>query len=402
MLFNTVLSRTNVRDLKNKILSLEKTMPIHTEKIFTKGEQFFDAMIDDIDQAKESIDLETYLFNKDELGKKILNTLTEAAKRGVKIRVLVDGAGTRFWDSGFMRQLTKAGAQRRVFHPFPWNFWQWSRSVVKLPWMLKWIYLLLKMNSRNHRKVCIIDDKIVFIGSLNISQCHISKEQNGEGWRDTGVRINGEDTITLKKAFVSAWDHIPIKERIRQIFKHVNTNPTFRLNHNWLRRRILYKNLLKKIAHCKQKVWITNAYFVPDNFLLKHLKDAAERGVDVRVLLPRKSDIFIMPWASNYFYQNLLKAGVRIFEYLPSMLHAKTLIFDDSAMVGSSNLNHRSLMHDLEVDVNLRLPESKKALEQQFLEDLKQAREIKRENPSVRPWYQRLLGRMALYLKYWI
>jgi cardiolipin synthase len=249
----------------------------------------------------------------------------------------------------------------------------------------------------------MIDQAIVYVGSMNISACHLTpKMLGGQNWRDTAAKITGANVADLQAAFEASWNHIPIQERVKEIFRHVNTNPVFRLNTNWHRRRILYKNLLRRIANCKNRIWITNAYFVPDTFLLNKLKEAAKSGVDVRILLPNKSDIFIMPWASSIFYAKLLETGVRIFEYLPSVLHAKTLILDDWMSVGSSNLNHRSLLHDLEVDVNIRLVESKKIIAQQFLNDLQHSQEINLKDWWKRPWYQRFIGRLALYLKYMI
>jgi cardiolipin synthase len=375
---------------------------ITTEQIISDTPSFFQYLLDDIATAKRSIDLETYIFDRDEIGQKVADELVRAAQRGINVRILVDGAGTPLWGSILTRNLENAGVQTRIFHPFPWRLWHWSRSVVRVSPLLKAIYLLLKINSRNHRKVCIIDDEIAYVGSLNISKSHLDKEQWGEYWRDIAVRLNGVDIRELKMAFDAAWHHMPIQERIREIFSYINKNPIFRLNNTRHRRRILYKNLLRRMNQCQHRIWITNAYFVPDNFLLKKLSDAAQRGIDVRILLPQKSDIFIMPWTSTTFYYNLLKSGVRIFEYLPSMLHAKSLILDDWVSVGSSNLNHRSLLHDLEVDVNIRLPESKKLIIEQFIADLARSKEIQINYWQQRPYYQRIIGRLLLYIKYWI
>jgi len=238
---------------------------------------------------------------------------------------------------------------------------------------------------------------------MNICKDHLSKELGGNGWRDTSIRLENTNFDTMNKAFDSAWSHRTIQERLKDTFHYIRRDPIFRFNYTWLRRRILYKNLLRKIRQCKQRIWITNAYFVPDNFLLRRLKEAARHGVDVRILLPKKSDVFVMPWASSTFYYSLLKAGVRIFEYLPSNLHAKTLILDNWMLIGSSNLNFRSLLHDLELDVNIRRQETKNELAAEFLEDLKQSKEISiHDLSSHRPWHQRLLGRLVLYMKYWI
>ncbi|MDF1654812.1 MAG: phospholipase D-like domain-containing protein [Coxiellaceae bacterium] len=373
------------------------------ETIFTNGSDYFHQLISDLHQAKHSIDLETYIFSNDTIGRRIMEALIRAAERGVNVRVLVDGCGTPQWGATMAPYLEQAGGKSKVFHPFPWQVWNWSRSVVKLPSMAKGIYLFLKVNSRNHRKVCIIDDKIAYTGSVNIDKSHLSYNEGGDDWRDTGIRIINANLHDLLAAFNSAWTHQTIKERIRNIFSHVKANPTVRLNYSRHRRRILYKNLLRRIDHCKQRIWITNAYFVPDNFLLKRLKDAAQRGIDVRILLPRKSDHFIMPWASSTFYASLLKSGIRIFEYLPSILHAKTLMIDDWMLIGSSNLNHRSLLHDLEADVHVEQEESKQILADQFLNDLNHTAEISLKNWwHKRPWYQRFFGRIFLYMKYWV
>lgn len=373
------------------------------ETVFFNGSEHFNALINDINNATTSIDLETYIFQRDKLGDRIVDALIAAAHRGVQIRLLVDGAGTPYWAGGYARKLERAGIQTRVFHPFPWQFWNWSRSVVKLPFILKGLYLCLTVNLRNHRKVCIVDHTITYIGSTNITISHLPKADGGNGWRDTTVRITNINTNTLETAFESAWSQRSIKERLREIFKHIRKDPIIRLNYTRHRRRILFKNLLRKMQQCKKRIWITNAYFVPDNFLLRTLREAAKQKIDVRILLPKKSDVMVMTWTSSTFYYNLLKSGVRIFEYLPSNLHAKSLILDDWMTIGSSNLNHRSLLHDLEVDVNIRNPKSKEKIVTQFLEDLKHSKEIHlktwKEN---RPWYQSALGRLSLYLKYWI
>lgn len=378
-------------------------MTNYQEQIFTDGKNHFNALLADIASAKHSVDLETYAFHNDYLGHKIANALAAAAKRGIKVRVMVDGAGSPLWSTIYAPMLENASAITKVFHPFPWQLWNWSRSVVKLPFILKWIYLILKVNFRNHRKVCVIDNKIAYVGSFNISKHHLPKSEGGDEWRDTSVRLSGIDLSEFRKAFDAAWYHRTIKERIRQIFQQVRKDLPIRLNYTRHRRRILYKNLLRKISQCKKRIWITNAYFVPDNFLLKKLKEAARSGVDVRILLPRKSDVMMMPWASSTFYFSLLKAGVRIFEYLPSMLHAKSLILDDWILIGSSNLNYRSLLHDLEADINITTPSAKQTLIEQFLNDLNQSREISLESwKTMRPRRQRIMGRLVLYIKYWI
>ncbi|HLD16372.1 MAG TPA: phospholipase D-like domain-containing protein [Coxiellaceae bacterium] len=374
----------------------------YEESIFVTGESYFKALMEEIACARKTIHLETYIFNHDDLGKQMVNVLSEAAKRGVKVRVLVDGCGTPQWGARLARQLEKSGVETRVFHPFPWQLWNWSRSTIKSSLLLRWIYLFLNANVRNHRKICLIDDHILYAGSMNISKTHLSVASGGQNWRDTGVRLVGDNFEQLKKALESAWFRKPLKERLKEAFKQVRRNPHIRLNYTRHRRRLLHKNLIRMMAKCRRRIWITNAYFIPDNVLLNTLRDAADSGVDVRILLPNKSDVRMMPWASSAFYHHLLQAGVRIFEYLPSVLHAKSLILDEKSFVGSSNLNHRSLLHDLEIDILLTSEVSKKILEEQFLADLKNSREVYLDKWRLRHRRRRFLGRLALYLKYWI
>jgi cardiolipin synthase len=372
------------------------------EQIFLNGENFFYALVQELALAQETIDLETYIFQNDKLGQQIAHTLIAAAKRGVKVRVMVDGAGTPWWGNTLTKEMVNAGIQARVFHAFPWRLWQWHHNSIKRSWIYQAFYLLSRINKRNHRKVCIIDNRIVFISSANISLCHLSTQQGGQNWRDTGVRLENADFKDLREAFDIAWNHQPLQEKIQTIFEKINKKALIRLNHTRHLRRSLYKSLLLRISKCRNRVWITNAYFVPDNRLLHRLTELAEEGVDVRIMLPHKSDIIFMPWATAAFYDKLLKAGVRIFEYNPSMLHAKSLILDDWFLIGSSNLNHRSLFHDLEVDVVIQTPEAKKSLEQQFLLDLEQSTEIKWVNWLKGGFFKKIIGRLLLYLKYWI
>lgn len=373
------------------------------EWIIENGTRYFQSLIDDINQAQYTINLETFIFSRDAIGKKIVATLSDAAKRGVAVRVLVDAWGSPFWSATFAKPLEKAGVKTKIFHPFPWQLWNWSRSASKTNLLFKWVSLFFTANSRNHRKICLIDNQIAYVGSINISACHLSIKEGGKNWRDTAVRLQGVNLSELQKAFEMAWSHRTITERLRDAFQHIRKEPRVRLNYTRHRRRILHKNLLRRIRLCQRRIWITNAYFVPDNFLLRRLKEAAQNGVDVRILLPQKSNVSIVQWASSTFYYHLLKVGIKIYEYSPSMLHAKSLILDDWMLIGSSNLNHRSLLHDLEADITLFTEQAKKTLEQLFLQDLTQSQQLQLAHwQSQRQVHHRIFGRLALYLKYWI
>jgi cardiolipin synthase len=156
---------------------------------------------------------------------------------------------------------------------------------------------------------------------------------------------------------------------------------------------------LVKILGSQRRVWITNAYFVPDASLIRVLGVAAEAGVDVRIVVPAFSDVVFIPWVTSAFHLGLLRAGVRIFEYTGTVLHAKTMLIDDWGLVGSSNLNHRSLLHDLEADVVLASEEATSALAEQFVADCGHSREVTLRNWKSRPLLERIVGRMLLVVR---
>lgn len=377
-------------------------MAEYQETIFLSNEAYFDALLADIAQAKNQIDMEVYIFQNDAIGKRVTQALIEAGQRGVRVRLLVDGIGSPGW-SNLLKLLNSAGVEARVFRPLPWKLWQWQQNLRhRSDWLSNMLYLFAKMNKRNHRKTCLIDTSIVYIGSTNIHDCHLNTPSKGQGWRDTSVRLVGAKTKNLQEAFAAVWNHPTIQKRLSNIFERINTNAIIRLNYSRHERRVLYKSLLQHLSRCKKRVWITNAYFVPDNRLLNKLADLAEKDIDVRILLPQKTDIFLLTWASKTFYDKLLKSGVRIFEYMPTMLHAKSLILDDWFIVGSSNLNQRSLLHDLDVDVNIRSETAKQALEQQFLVDISHSTEIHWLGWQKSSWLKKFLGRLSLYIKYWM
>ncbi|NTW76844.1 MAG: cardiolipin synthase B, partial [Syntrophaceae bacterium] len=224
---------------------------------------------------------------------------------------------------------------------------------------------------------------------------HLPKEQGGQNWRDTAVRLEGLDTENLQNAFNSTW------ENDRSLIPSRMFSPTtIRLNHR--HRRKLRLDLLRRMARTSSRIWITNAYFVPSNSLLRYLKKAARRGVDVRILLPGTSDVFFMPLVSAMFYRKLLMAGVRIYEYAGGILHAKLMILDDWMTVGSTNIDYISLFRNLEVEAVVDLPETKKVLENQFLNDMTQAEEIKIDDfPQYSRW-KKILGQVLFSLKRWL
>ncbi|MEN6487854.1 MAG: phospholipase D-like domain-containing protein [Smithella sp.] len=365
------------------------------ETVYADSNQYFAALMQDMDQAVSYIDLETYIYDLDMLGKEVAEHLAAASRRGVSVRLLVDGVGSFMSGGALARQLNAGGVKVRIFNPLPWNIHHWAWAVPSPPWLTRLQHLLDGMYRRNHRKTCIIDRRIIWVGSFNISQSHLPKEQGGQNWRDTAVRLEGLDTENLQNAFNSTW------ENDRSLIPgRMFSSATIRLNHK--HRRKLRLDLLRRMARTTSRIWITNAYFVPSNSLLRYLKKAARRGVDVRILLPGTSDVFFMPLVSAMFYRNLLMAGVRIYEYAGGILHAKLMILDDWMTVGSTNIDYISLFRNLEVEAVVDLPETKKVLENQFLNDMTQAEEIKIDDFPQYPRWKKILGQVLFSLKRWL
>lgn len=373
--------------------SLKINQPDLQEAIYTEANKYFNEVIHAINQAEASVDLEVYIFDNDELSKRIVNALIQATERNVKVRVLVDGVGACIDFYHIASQLLKAGAEVKIFHPLPWHIEQWRLSLTRSKGLEKLFHLLTSINKRDHRKLILIDHKTAWLGSFNISVKHLPKESKGEHWRDTAIKIKGLNLDALQIAFDSCW----YKWSKKQTILYLPETP-FIFNFTRALRVKQRKRLLERIQTADKKIWITNAYFIPDKHLLEALSYASQQGIDVRILLPRTSDIFFIPWASAYFYSRLLKSGARIFEFQHRVLHAKTLIIDDWAVIGSSNLNRRSLHHDLELDYSLQLPESKQKLSKSFIEDLKASEELNAKSFEQTRIWQRILGGLLVFL----
>lgn len=371
------------------------------ETIFHCGEQYFNSVIKDIDGAREFIDIQMYTFSQDNLGNKVAEALIVAKnKHDVTIRLLVDGAGSPFWGGKLVNDLEMHGITTKVFNPYPWSIWQWKRSSIKLPALKHFVHLVLRMNSRNHRKSILIDNKVAYIGSMNIDQRHLSIENGGQNWRDTAVRLQEINFSSMRSAFNNVWEQNYQQYNIDKVLE--NLNAKFRLNHNIKTRFILYKNLLKRIGKAKNKIWIINPYFIPNNLFLRRIKKSAQNGVDVRIILPHKSDIEGMKWATYNFYSKLIKSGIKIYEYEPSILHAKTIIIDDLFLVGTSNLNHRSLLHDLEIDIEIQSDNAKQKILDQYKEDFAKSKLITLNNIPKTTLIQKMVGRLFMLFKYMV
>lgn len=383
-------------ELREEIAIMDETTL--TEKVMD-ATAYFKSLLIDIDNAKSTIDMEAYIYADDYFGSQVADAISRAVSRNVHVRILVDGIGTPLFHN-CLRKMETAGAKICVFHPIPFNLSQYKYANIKSSFLFKFLWLFPKMNYRNHRKSFIIDKKIVYVGSVNIDQRHLSKEMGGQDWRDIAVKLTNIAIEDLQFAFNLAWEGYHLTMQIKKRLKKVNLNPVFRLNYTRHLRRALYKDLLRKISKSKTKIWVTSPYFNPDYFLLKKLIRAKKRGVDVRFILPGDSDVPFMKIVATTFYSRLLKEKIAIYEYLPSILHAKTLTIDDWYSVGSSNFNQRSIRHDLEVDACIQSSTGKQAIEKHYIENMNNSRQIGLEDLKRQTILKKMLSYMILFGRY--
>lgn len=378
-------------------------------EFFFSGDPYFKSALVEIAKAEKEIILESYIFNMDPIGLRILQALSEARRRGVKIMLLIDGVGSFNWLAPLKDYCLKNEIPLRVFHPLPVRV----RSLRKMSWrhLRKLLFLFRRINKRNHRKIILIDEKIAYLGSFNITQVHSKEYMGGQAWRDTGVRLEGPALKQLRNACEEAWRKSRLfsssltstfikRKKRRKVMQAVDF--PLRLNSKMRWRYKLLRNFNQHIKKAQKRVLITNAYFLPRRSVLRSLRRAAKRGVYVALCLPSLTDVPALRWASRSLFHRLMKDGVNIYEYQPSILHAKTLIIDDWATVGSHNLNHRSFTHDLEVEAVFTEKIHIDPLLHQWDEDIRKSRKITQSDLGKMPLWQRVFARLAYWLRYWI
>lgn len=382
-----------------------------TERLLFDGDAFFDALLRDIDAARHCVDLETYIFRGDKIGQKISAALVRAAARGVRVRLIVDGIGASGWFEKHAPELETKQVAVRIYHPVM-LFNLWSRLKIDFGFAapkgekIRGSALMARLNRRDHRKMCVIDRAIGYVGSVNVTDDHRASVMGARAWRDTSVRVEGTPVRDLVVAFDDVWDRCHDaygRPRWRERMMTPKNQPLFsrlvRFNYTSKLRRKTYKQLIRRISRARTRVWITNPYFAPGPGLLRALKQAAQNGADVRILVPRISDVFFMPWVSTAYYASILKGGAKIYEYLPRMLHAKTSIVDNWMIVGSSNFNRRSIVHDFEVDLVLGHKSTHEELVAAFQRDLKESEQVTTARGGLTAWVGRFI---SLILKNWI
>lgn len=391
-----------------------------TENVLFDGDAYFETLFVEWARATRTIDVETYIFDDDEIGREVVRHLRKAAERGVRVRLLVDGIGSSGWWQTRGVELARETVARetvgsgkvevRVFHPLL-TTQLWRRLMIDLGFIRperkpKHSLVLRRLNRRNHRKTSLIDGHLGVVGSVNVTNCHLERYAGPRSWRDTCVRLEGPGISELQAAFDHAWQRSqpvesPRKLKIRFAFHRRSIPTTQPVGLNYTRKLRTQSRLrfVQSLIRTKERIWISNAYLAPPSNIVRHLRRAAARGVDVRILVPSRSDVWFMLFIARAYYRPLIQAGVRIFEYQPRFLHAKSVIMDQDAVIGSTNLNRRSFLHDLEVDVRLDAPESVQKLSDQYLKDLSQSVEVFDGGSFIGS----RVGRVLNYLfRYWV
>ncbi len=334
-----------------------------TYDLFFRGDDLYDAMVRSIIAARHQVDLETYIYAADEVGWRIAEALAARARDGVAVRVVVDAAGSRSsFSHTLVAYLRQAGVTVRRFHR-----WSWRQPT--------------RYYRRNHRKLLVIDGRVAYVGGFNIHRESSHAANGSDSWRDTHVSLTEPLAVEASALFAAFWRG----ERTWSSGAARTSGDVLVPNLSRVCRQQVHCLYLRLLRSARSRLYLTTPYFVPDRRTQSELMTAAARGVDVRLLLPGKSDVPITRWAARAAYATLLSAGVRIFEYQPRMLHAKTAVVDGTvATVGTANLDYRSFFVNYELNLFSGTLGLCAALEQQFHLDLAEAEEI-----TPRGWSQR-------------
>jgi cardiolipin synthase A/B len=363
------------------------------------GPQTMAAMIEAINMAKDHINLETYIFDQDEVGIAFADLLIARQRAGVQVNVIYDSVGTIGTPQAFFDKMRDAGIHLLAFNPV---------NPLKLmgPW---------EPNNRDHRKILVVDGVVAFTGGVNISSTYANsslfrskaRRHAQVGWRDTHIKVEGPAVAALQWVFLNNWASQnspdlpdsnffpPLSEVGDKLVRVLASEPDG--DHE------IYKAYVLAIQEAKKTIHITCAYFVPDAQILQALSQAAQRGVDVKIILPGVTDSGLVFHAAQSFYSEMLASGIKIYQLQIAVLHAKTAVIDNHwATVGSTNIDTRSFLHNYEINVVVFGDEFANAMENAFIEDLRYSVEITKQKWEQRPLGDRLKEWTARRLEYWL
>jgi cardiolipin synthase A/B len=347
--------------------------------ILQNGDAFYSSMLDAIRKAKDSVNFEVYIFEPDEIGRQFMEAFKERARAGVEVRLLLDGFGGIKMTKRYRDELTEAGVTVARFRPFG------LRSLVRF-------------YKRTHRRAIVIDGEIGFTGGAAVSKKWRGNVSNPHEWRDSMTRVTGPIVAGIQSAFATNWVYccgeVIAGPRFFPTLKRgpgpcglsVVSSPSDAMQPI----RLLF---WVSFINAQKRLWICNSYFIPDIRLRGATIDRAKSGVDVRILVPgNNTDAIPVQAAGRSYYEELLSAGVRIFEFQPAMMHAKTAVVDSAwSIVGSANLDERSMELNEENVLGIADQDFARSIEQALTADYAQSREIMLEE-----WRKRSILRRSM------
>ncbi|MCF6332072.1 MAG: cardiolipin synthase [Draconibacterium sp.] len=352
-------------------------------KILNNGEETFQAIFKAIQNAKHHIHLEYYIFSNDKIGTRLKSLLIEKCKEGVEVRIIIDDVGSWGLSKNFISGLKENGIEIYSF------------MEVRFP------RLTSRVNFRNHRKIAIIDGKIGFTGGINIADRYIEGVKKLGHWRDTHLQIKGDAVACLQVIFAADWYFVTHQNLSDQkYFPPFTDAPGTPVqisasgpDSDW---QNIEQAFFAAITNARKKIYITTPYLMPPQPIVSALETAALSNVDVRVIIPEKSDASTPKWCSFSFVEKLLEAGVKVFFYQHGFMHSKFMIVDDVfSTIGTTNLDFRSLETNFEVNAFIYEEGFTKKLEKYFIADVKNCREIKLNEWKQRPWHFKVRESLA-------
>ena len=358
-------------------------------EILSDGVEKFDALKEDLKNAKEFIHLQYYIFKKDEVLEDIVEILKEKVKEGVEVRILYDAMGCRSIFKKYWKSLNEAGIETAEF--FPAFFGK----------------INLRVNYRNHRKIAIIDNRIGYVGGFNVAKEYIGKDEKFGYWRDTHLRMCGDAVATLHLRFIMDWNYAA-KQNLFKTPKYVNVTP-YKGKENCEVQIIssgpdsqlqnIRNNYLRLIAKAERSIYIQTPYFIPDEAMLSALMIAIHSGVQVHIMIPCKPDHLFVYEASCSYVDDLVKEGAQCYTYDNGFLHAKTMIVDDKVFVcGTANMDIRSFALNFEVAAIVYDENKARAMRVLFEEDVKKSTRITRDAYKKRSLWFKVKERISRML----
>ncbi len=348
--------------------------------VLLNGEQTYPAIWKDLRGAKETITMQMYYFEPGKIADTLSMILQERARSGVAVHLLTDAFGAQKITKGYLDTLKAAGVHTSVFRPVHW-------------------YEMQKLQNRSHIRAVVVDGKVGFTGGFGIADKWLGNGHSKDQWRDTDVRFSGPAVSQLQATFAEGWVEAtgdlltgqkyfpkePVKEEPAEAAGLLDAQPT-------IGSTPAERFLALSIAGARKRLYIANSYFVPNHDFKNLLVQAAHRGVDVRILtVGPETDVKLTRYAGRKQYGDLLKGGVRIWEFAPTMMHAKTLVADGMwASVGTMNFDNRSMVFNNESNLNVLDATTGAMLDSVFLNDLKYSKEVTRADFEKRGLWQRL------------